>query len=89
MICRTPWAAIVAKAGLPSTGTPYGLRHSSICRALKAGLPVQLVARLHDTSAAMIEANCSSQIVSLMDELAEQAIIPLTSPPATPIAAVR
>jgi len=86
---RRPWAAIVARAGLPSTVTPYALRHSSICRALKAGLPVQLVARLHDTSAAMIEANYSAQIVSLMDELAERAIIPLTSPAATPIAAVK
>ena len=86
---RRPWAAVVAKAGLPSTVTPYALRHSSICRALKAGLPVQLVARLHDTSAAMIERNYSAQIVSLMDEFAERAIIPLTTPPPAPIAAVR
>ncbi len=86
---RAPFAAIVAKAGLPPAVTPYSLRHSSICRALRAGLPVQLVARLHDTSAVMIESNYSAQIVSLLDELAERAIIPLTSPPATPIAAVR
>ncbi len=80
---RAPFAAIVAKAGLPSNVTPYALRHSSICRALRAGLPVQLVARLHDTSAAMIEKNYSAQIVSLMDELAGRAIIPLVTTPAT------
>jgi integrase len=87
----SPWATIVTKADLPSSLTPYSLRHSSICRMLRLGLPVQLVARLHDTSAAMIEKNYSAQIVSLMDELAERAVIPLTTVPATvtPIAAAR
>ena len=54
---RRPWLAIVERAGLPATVTPYALRHCSICRAMRAMLPMQMVARLHDTSAAMIEAN--------------------------------
>jgi hypothetical protein len=83
---RRPWAAIVARAGLPSTVTPYALRHSSICRALRAGLPVSLVAKIHDTSAVMVEANYSAQIVSLMDESAERAIIPRAPATVTPIA---
>ncbi len=83
------WRKVVARAGLPSSITPYSLRHSSICRMLRMGMPTQLTARLHDTSAAMIEKNYSSQIVSLMDELAERAIISLAPSPPTPIAVVR
>ncbi len=86
---RRPWAAIVARAGLPATVTPYSLRHSSIARSLKAGLPGQLVARLHDTSAVQIERAYSREIVSLMDELAQRAVISLSPASVTPIAAVR
>lgn len=51
-----PWAAIVSRAGLPVETIPYALRHSSIVRGLRAGLPVRLVAALHDTSWAMMSA---------------------------------
>ena len=50
-----PWAAILAKAELASDLVPYALRHSSIVRGLRAGLPIRLVAALHDASSAMIE----------------------------------
>lgn len=73
-----PWSAIIAKAELPADIVPYALRHSSIVRGLGAGLPVRLVAALHDTSSAMIERHYSAYIVDAMDELAAKAIVPLT-----------
>jgi integrase len=80
---RRPWEAIVALAGLAPKTIPYSLRHSSIVRGLRAGLPVRLVAALHDTSAAMVERHYSAHIVDAMDELAARAVVPLTTAPAT------
>ena len=78
-----PWAAIVAKAGLAPATVPYALRHSSIVRGLRAGLPVRLVAALHDTSSVMIETHYAAYIVDAMDELAARAIVQLTTAAAT------
>jgi integrase len=83
------WPAIVARAGLAPGTVPYALRHSSVVRGLKAGLPVRLVAALHDTSSAMIEQHYSAYIIDAMDELAARAVVPLTTPPVTQVAAVR
>ena len=77
-----PWAAIVARAGLDPRTIPYALRHSSIVRGLRAGLPVRLVAALHDTSSTMIERHYAAFIVDAMDELAARAVVPLTTAPA-------
>lgn len=74
-----PWAAIRKRAGITSDIVPYALRHSSIVRGLRAGLPVRLVAALHDTSTPMIERHYSAFITDAMDELAAKAIVPLTS----------
>jgi len=74
-----PWALIVDRAGLDVTTVPYALRHSSIARGLRAGLPLRLVAAIHDSSSAMIEQHYSRYIVDAMDQLAARAIIPLTS----------
>ena len=76
-----PWSKILEFAGLPKETIPYALRHSSIVRGLRAGLPVRLVAALHDTSTPMIERHYSAYIVDAMDELAAKAIVPLTSAP--------
>ena len=76
------WPAIVARAGLAVGTVPYALRHSSIVRGLRAGLPVRLVAALHDTSSAMIERHYSAFIIDAMDELAARAVVPLTTAPA-------
>lgn len=73
-----PWAAIVAEAGVAARTVPYALRHSSIVRGLKAGLPVRLVAALHDTSTPMIERHYSAFIVDALEELSARAVIPLT-----------
>jgi integrase len=74
-----PWAEIVRVAGLPPATIPYALRHSSIVRGLRAGLPVRLVAALHDTSTQMIEKHYSAFISDAMNDLAAKAIVPLTS----------
>jgi len=52
---RHPFAAIVERLGLSAEVTAYALRHTSITRALLAGIPIRIVAANHDTSVAMIE----------------------------------
>jgi integrase len=84
-----PWQLIAQRAGLPGV-TPYALRHSTIIRALSLGLPVQLVARLFDTSAQMIQQNYSASIVDALGELSERMVISLSPATVTPlVAAVR
>ena len=64
---------------LPKDVVPYALRHSSIVRQLRAGLPVRLVAALHDTSSAIIERHYAAAIVDALDDVAAGAVIPLVS----------
>ena len=64
---------------------PYVLRHSSIVRMLRKGLPVRIVAGLHDTSTSMIERHYSAHILDLADELARQAVVPLTGATVSPL----
>lgn len=70
------WAAICEKLGLEDI-VPYALRHSSIVRGIASGLPIRLVAAMHDTSVAMIEKHYSRWIVEGLEEMAAKAIIPL------------
>jgi integrase len=75
-----PWKLMLAEAKLQGSGlVPYCLRHSSIVRGLNAGLPVRLVAALHDTSTAMIEKHYSAFIVDASEELLRRAMIPMAS----------
>lgn len=74
-----PWKEICATVGMAGT-IPYALRHSSIVRAIRAGLPIRLVAAMHDTSVSMIERHYARYIVDGLEELTAKAIIPLTSP---------
>jgi site-specific recombinase XerD len=74
------WVRALAAAGVEYV-EPYALRHSSIVRMLREGLPVRVVASLHDTSTAMIEKHYSAHILDMADELARRAVIPLTSAP--------
>jgi len=69
------WAAVVAKAQLPVGTVPYALRHSSIVRGLRNGLPVRLVAVLHDTSSEMIERHYAAFIADATEELSRRAIL--------------
>lgn len=76
------WAKIREEADLEDAVVPYALRHSSIVRGIRAGLPIRLVAALHDTSVAMIERHYGRWIADGLEELAARAIIPLMSPAA-------
>ncbi|WP_292252255.1 integrase [Mesorhizobium sp.] len=69
------WAATVERAGVPVDSIMYAFRHSSIVRGLKAGLPVRLVAALHDTSSEMIERHYSAFIVDATEELTRRAAL--------------
>ncbi|TJV81544.1 MAG: integrase [Mesorhizobium sp.] len=69
------WVATVERAGVPADTIMYAFRHSSIVRGLKAGLPVRLVAALHDTSSEMIERHYSAFIVDATEELARRAAL--------------
>jgi len=71
------WKKAVEIAGVPGV-IPYALRHSSIVRALRANIPIRLVAALHDTSVAMIETHYARWITESLDDIAARAIIPLT-----------
>jgi site-specific recombinase XerD len=82
---QRPWVTIIAKAELESDLVPYCLRHSSIVRGLRAGLPLRLVAALHDTSTPMIERHYAAYVIDAMDELAARAIVPMVSGAPTPI----
>jgi len=71
-----PWKRLTEAAELPGI-VPYALRHSSIVRGIRAGLPIRLVAALHDTSVVMIERHYSRWITEGLEEFAAKAIIPL------------
>jgi hypothetical protein len=62
--------------------TFYALRHSSIVRALLAGVPVRLVAVAHDTSIPMIEASYSRYIGDHADSLLRRALLDTAQPAA-------
>lgn len=77
-----PWHATLTAAELPGDLVPLCLRHSSIVRGLRAGLPVRLVAAVHDTSVAMIEQTYGAFIVDATEDLLRRAGVSLA--PATP-----
>jgi integrase len=81
------WRAALTAAALPYI-EPYALRHSSIVRGLRSGVPMRVVAALHDTSSAMIERHYSAFILDAADELARRALVPLVSQPVTPLSIV-
>ncbi len=70
------WNEILEAAGLPKV-VPYALRHSSIVRNIRQGLPMRLVASLHNTSTDMIEKNYTRWITDGLEELTVKAIVPL------------
>ena len=82
------WAKALKSTRIRIEIPPYALRHSSIARCLRAGVPVRIVAALHDTSSAMIEKHYAAYILDVTDDLARRAITPLVSPPVTQLSAV-
>ena len=84
----TPWArsdharrfvSVARRAGLPRT-TIYALRHSNIVRHLLAGVPIRLVAAMHDTSVPMVEANYSPFIGDHADAISRKALLDTATP---------
>ncbi|UCI17017.1 tyrosine-type recombinase/integrase [Mesorhizobium sp. B2-1-8] len=73
---QRPWNDVRQRAGMPAV-IPYGLRHSSIVRGIRANLPIRLVAALHDTSVPMIERHYGRWIVDGLEDLAAAAVVPL------------
>ena len=71
-----PWKAIREHAGMPEV-IPYALRHSSIVRGLRKGLPIQQVAKLHNTSVKMIERHYAKYIAIALEDLARAAVVSL------------
>jgi integrase len=79
---RRTFERAAKRTGLPSNATFYALRHSSIVRALLAGVPVRVVAVAHDTSVAMIEANYSAYISDHADAVLRRALLDPAQPAA-------
>jgi integrase len=72
---RRPFREIVAQAGLdPDEVTSYALRHTSITRQLLAGIPIRVVAHMHDSSVPMLEATYSASIGDHSDALYRKAL---------------
>jgi integrase len=86
-LMQRPWRRALDLARVAPI-EPYALRHSSIVRQLRKGIPVRIVAGLHDTSTTMIEKHYSAHILDMADELARQAIVSLTSAAPTPLRVV-
>jgi integrase len=88
------WLAIRDRAGLPNEDegegkyVAYCLRHNSIIRALRT-LPVELVARLHDTSSKMISDHYAAYIGDAFEQLSRDALVPMISAPITPLRVVK
>ena len=61
----------------PSDITIYSLRHSSIARQILRGVPIRVVAVMHDTSVAMIEKNYSALLADHSDAITRAALIEL------------
>ena len=64
----------------PDEITTYALRHSSICRSLLKGVPVSVVARLHDTSSDEIEAHYAAYILDVAGTLSRKALLQIDVP---------
>jgi hypothetical protein len=73
---RRWWQKVMDALGHPDV-IPYALRHSSIVRAIRAGLPIRLVAALHDTSTTMIEKHYSRWITEGLEDMVARAVVPL------------
>ena len=76
------FARAAKSASLDEEITFYSLRHTSIARALMAGVPIRVVAANHDTSVAMIEKTYSRYIGEHSDAIARRGMLDLSEPSA-------
>jgi integrase len=78
---RWPFVHVAGSAGLdPVTVTFYSLRHSSIVRALLAGVPTRVVAAQHDTSVPMLERTYSAFILDHSDAVGRRGLLDVGQP---------
>src|SRR5499427_5796035 len=78
-----PLRNTVTRAELdPKIITLYALRHSSIVRALLAGVPTRVVAAQHDTSVPMLERTYSAFILDHADTIARRGLLDVSQPAA-------
>ena len=74
---------VAERAGFdPDVITCYALRHSSVCRALLKGVPVSVVAKLHDTSSDVIEALYAAYILDVAGTLSRKGLLQPVAPTA-------
>jgi integrase len=69
----------IDRAGITGVSI-YALRHSNIVRQILAGVPMRVVAVLHDTSVGMLERTYSRHIASHADGVARHALLDLGAP---------
>lgn len=81
---------VVTSIGLdPADVTMYALRHSSIVRMLVRGVPIRLVASLHNTSVAMIEKHYSRHITEhSIDDIARIGLLQPAPPSGDNVVAI-
>jgi integrase len=86
---RRPFIVVVESAGLdPKAVTLYALRHSSIVRALLAGVPTRVVAAQHDTSVPMLEKTYSAHILDHSDAVGRRGLLNTAQPVAANVVAL-
>lgn len=76
------WGAALAKADLPAEINLTALRDASIIRSLREGVPLDLVARVHDTSGPIIRRHYALFVHDALDDLARRAVVPIAPAPA-------
>src|SRR5262245_1700263 len=86
---RRPVINAVARARLDrKVVTLYALRHSSIVRALLAGVPARVVAVQHDTSVGMLERTYSAFIADHSDAVGRRGLLNTAQPVAANVVAL-
>src|SRR5215831_9165451 len=84
-----PLRNTVTRAELdPKIITLYALRHSSIVRALLAGVPTRVVAAQHDTSVPMLERTYSAFIADHSDAVGRRGLLNTAPPVAVNVVAL-
>jgi len=74
---KAPFKALAARAGVKDASI-YALRHSSIARMLLRGLPIRLVAELHNTSTPIIEAHYGRFVARHGDDMIRAALVDMS-----------
>ena len=78
---RRDFAAVVESLGLdPARFTLYGLRHTFVVRALKAGTPAAVIASQIDTSEAVLRRHYAKHLAHHSDAIARLGLVDFAPP---------